>query len=121
MYSQFYDLFYCFFLWGLSPLSLSLRLTEFLFCSFSLCVVDFLHFLPVLHSIKLVHTDLKPENILFRDPAYRPNEQTRCSDSVNNTNSFPGIVIIDFGSATFEDQHHTRIVCTRHYRYALCF
>jgi dual-specificity kinase len=92
------------------------------FFTLSLCVVNFLNFHQVLHSIKLVHTDLKPENILFRDPAYRPpNQQTRYSDSAITTNSFPGIVIIDFGSATFEEQHHTRIVCTRHYRYTLCF
>jgi dual-specificity kinase len=67
-----------------------------------------------MHSIKLVHTDLKPENILFRDPTYRPDEETR--NSGVSTKPFPGIVIIDFGNATFEEQHHTRIVCTRHYR-----
>ena len=26
------------------------------------------------------------------------------------------IKLIDFGSATYEDQHHTSVVCTRHYR-----
>lgn len=25
-------------------------------------------------------------------------------------------VVIDFGSATYDDQHHTSIISTRHYR-----
>jgi hypothetical protein len=30
------------------------------------------------------------------------------------------IKVIDFGSATFDDQYHSSIVSTRHYRRALC-
>ncbi len=51
------------------------------------------------HSLTLIHTDLKPENILLVDS--------------NNPQS---IKLIDFGSATFENQHHSAVVSTRHYR-----
>lgn len=51
------------------------------------------------HSLTLIHTDLKPENILLVN-ANHPNE----------------IKLIDFGSATFEKQHHSAVISTRHYR-----
>lgn len=51
------------------------------------------------HSLTLIHTDLKPENILL----------------VDNKRSSP-IKLIDFGSATFESQHHSAVISTRHYR-----
>lgn len=68
-----------------------------------------------LHDIQLTHTDLKPENILFvcsdsdldYDPkAKRMIRRVRCSD----------IRLIDFGSATFQHEHHSTVVSTRHYR-----
>lgn len=68
-----------------------------------------------LHDIQLTHTDLKPENILFvcsdSDLEYDPKmkrmiRRIRCSD----------IRLIDFGSATFQHEHHSTIVSTRHYR-----
>uniref|UniRef100_A0A4Y0BKY2 Protein kinase domain-containing protein n=1 Tax=Anopheles funestus TaxID=62324 RepID=A0A4Y0BKY2_ANOFN len=73
-----------------------------------------------LHDSRLTHTDLKPENILFVDSEYsttssrifpvdRPSQSARrikCTD----------IRLIDFGSATFDDEHHSTIVSTRHYR-----
>ncbi|CAH7670373.1 kinase-like domain-containing protein [Phakopsora pachyrhizi] len=69
-----------------------------------------------LHELRLVHTDLKPENILLVDssatvaPLKRGSKQSkkilRCSE----------IRLIDFGSATFEDEYHASVVSTRHYR-----
>ncbi|CAK9796313.1 Serine/threonine-protein kinase Doa [Anthophora plagiata] len=68
-----------------------------------------------LHDNKLTHTDLKPENILFVDSDY---EVTYCAvkrremKRVKRTD----IRLIDFGSATFDHEHHSTIVSTRHYR-----
>ncbi|XP_011159153.2 probable dual specificity protein kinase madd-3 isoform X1 [Solenopsis invicta] len=73
-----------------------------------------------LHDNKLTHTDLKPENILFVDSDY--------DSSYNNKKLFlfkrrdmrrvkrTDIRLIDFGSATFDHEHHSTIVSTRHYR-----
>jgi serine/threonine protein kinase len=91
----------------------------------------------VLHDLRLIHTDLKPENILLvnndfnvvqvpipgkvcdnahqnlpclkisqRNGASRPKKILRSTD----------IRLIDFGSATFESEYHSTVVCTRHYR-----
>ncbi|KAL0489039.1 serine/threonine-protein kinase AFC2 [Acrasis kona] len=52
-----------------------------------------------MHSrLNLVHTDLKPENIL-----------------TNNEHDH-SIKVIDFGSATYNNQRHASIISTRHYR-----
>lgn len=63
-----------------------------------------------LHDLKLIHTDLKPENILLT-----------CSDFLKfKKNKLilknPLINIIDFGSAIFNDEYHSELVSTRHYR-----
>ena len=64
-----------------------------------------------LHNFQLIHTDLKPENILLKHSSYHSlrGDGRRVPDSND-------IVLIDFGSATFEYDHHTSIVSTRHYR-----
>lgn len=70
---------------------------------------------PVLHENQLTHTDLKPENILFVNSEFETlyNEHKSCEEkSVKNTS----IRVADFGSATFDHEHHTTIVATRHYR-----
>ncbi|XP_055323170.1 probable serine/threonine-protein kinase dyrk2 isoform X2 [Sitodiplosis mosellana] len=68
-----------------------------------------------LHDNRLTHTDLKPENILFVDSEYstcynhkksREIRKVKCTD----------VRLIDFGSATFDHEHHSTIVSTRHYR-----
>lgn len=88
------------------------------------------------HDLNLIHTDLKPENILLHDDTYqrkhlrsntiitsymnlnmsndkrRPEKPPKYSRILNN----PLIQIIDFGSAIFDDEYHSSIVCTRHYR-----
>lgn len=63
-----------------------------------------------MHDFELIHTDLKPENVLLR---YKGEETQQ--DGLLVPNSFD-VVLIDFGSATFEDDYHTTIVSTRHYR-----
>ncbi|XP_011260753.1 dual specificity protein kinase CLK2 isoform X3 [Camponotus floridanus] len=68
-----------------------------------------------LHDNKLTHTDLKPENILFVDSDYDStynNKKRRDMRRVKRTD----IRLIDFGSATFDHEHHSTIVSTRHYR-----
>jgi len=67
-----------------------------------------------LHDMKLTHTDLKPENILFRCDDY--DEVSSRSGKIIKVIRDPTIVLIDFGSATFEHEKKTRIVATRHYR-----
>ncbi|KAG1665923.1 hypothetical protein FOA52_004512 [Chlamydomonas sp. UWO 241] len=67
-----------------------------------------------MHELQLVHTDLKPENILLVSL-----ESSRASSSGGAASCVPSssaIKVIDFGSATFDDQYHSNIVSTRHYR-----
>lgn len=71
--------------------------------------------LAVLHDNKLTHTDLKPENILFVNSDYELTynlEKKRDERSVKST----AVRVVDFGSATFDHEHHSTIVSTRHYR-----
>jgi len=74
-----------------------------------------------LHDLHLVHTDLKPENILLVHnestvkqvpiPGKR-TPQCRNKKILESTE----IRLIDFGSATFEEEYHSSVVSTRHYR-----
>ncbi|KAI9012095.1 kinase-like domain-containing protein [Phycomyces nitens] len=75
------------------------------------------------HSLKLIHTDLKPENILLVNQpstglsAYKKVIMLFSKDQ--NTHSIlqdTEIRLIDFGSATFENDYHASIISTRHYR-----
>lgn len=94
----------------------------------------------VLHELHLVHTDLKPENILLVQNDYQfvnvpvPGKVSLlihcvCRSSLTHTilqrNVPPRakkvldsteIRLIDFGSATFEEEYHSSVVSTRHYR-----
>jgi len=68
-----------------------------------------------LHKLQLTHTDLKPENILFVNSdceTIYSAKKKRDTRRVKNTE----IRLIDFGSATFDHEHHSTIVSTRHYR-----
>ncbi|GLJ32595.1 hypothetical protein SUGI_0655800 [Cryptomeria japonica] len=79
-----------------------------------------------MHRLNLIHTDLKPENILFVSSEYEKfpnykNGSKRSFNSLDGTSYMKlpkktAIKLIDFGSATFEDQDHSSIISTRHYR-----
>ncbi|CAH0048997.1 unnamed protein product [Clonostachys solani] len=79
-----------------------------------------------LHDLNLIHTDLKPENILLCDQSYQTFTYSRripsSSTTVNRSATQRRVLLdteirlIDFGSATFEDEYHSSVVSTRHYR-----
>ncbi|KAF1914644.1 kinase-like domain-containing protein [Ampelomyces quisqualis] len=79
-----------------------------------------------LHDLNLIHTDLKPENILLVNNNYQTftyNRTVPSSSTTVNRNARhrkvlldPEIRLIDFGSATFNDEYHSSVVSTRHYR-----
>ncbi|KAF9048535.1 CMGC CLK protein kinase [Panaeolus papilionaceus] len=74
-----------------------------------------------LHELRLIHTDLKPENILLVKNDYRvvqipvPGKRNPSSKPKRILDS-TDIRLIDFGSATFEQEYHSSVVSTRHYR-----
>lgn len=80
----------------------------------------------VLHDLNLIHTDLKPENILLYQNDYQTFTYNRripsSSTTINRTASQRRVLLdteirlIDFGSATFEEEYHSSVVSTRHYR-----
>ncbi|KAI9721605.1 MAG: dual specificity protein kinase kns1 [Chrysothrix sp. TS-e1954] len=80
----------------------------------------------VLHDLNLIHTDLKPENILLVNNNYQTFTYSRTipssSKATTRTSKYrrvlldPNIRLIDFGSATFDDEYHSSVVSTRHYR-----
>jgi dual-specificity kinase len=70
---------------------------------------------------------LKPENILLCDATFQTYTYTKTipSSQIATTRQPPGqrrvllnseIRLIDFGSATFQDEYHSSVVSTRHYR-----
>uniref|UniRef100_G3QCD1 dual-specificity kinase n=1 Tax=Gasterosteus aculeatus aculeatus TaxID=481459 RepID=G3QCD1_GASAC len=63
-----------------------------------------------LHRNKLTHTDLKPENILFICSDY---DQRECEEKKLRSLD---VKVVDFGTATFDHEHHESLVSTRHYR-----
>lgn len=67
-----------------------------------------------MHDNKLTHTDLKPENILFVNSDYDVVE-TSGKKKYKRVKSAQ-VRLIDLGSATFDHEHHSLIVSTRHYR-----
>jgi dual-specificity kinase len=92
-------------------------------------------------ELNLIHTDLKPENIMFVSEEYRKashvvslasnrhiqfshdikRKQKGLLSSSNSELSTAAVLdtrikLIDFGSAIFEKDHHSSVVCTRHYR-----
>lgn len=80
----------------------------------------------VLHDLNLIHTDLKPENILLVNSDYQTFTYNRHVPSSSSTTDRQArhrkvlldteIRLIDFGSATFDDEYHSAVVSTRHYR-----
>lgn len=88
----------------------------------SLSALAFLH-----DDMRLAHTDLKPENILIdtmADPTaaefprasyWKPSSKNRTPGQYMRPAS-NAIRLIDFGNATYEDEHHSSIINTRQYR-----
>ena len=76
---------------------------------------DLCYSVNFLHRNRITHTDLKPENILFFDSAYSSGFDFASGSMINRVLN-PEIRLIDFGSATFNHEHHSTIVSTRHYR-----
>lgn len=82
--------------------------------------------MAVLHDLNLIHTDLKPENILLVGNSYQTFTYNRNIPSSSTTVQRVArqrrvlldteIRLIDFGSATFDDEYHSTVVSTRHYR-----
>ncbi|ORX60813.1 kinase-like protein [Piromyces finnis] len=72
-----------------------------------------------IHSLKLIHTDLKPENIMIvnnkSDTISKTDDKSKKKKKIKVLRSTE-IQLIDFGSATFEDEYHSSVVSTRHYR-----
>lgn len=69
-----------------------------------------------MHSFHLIHTDLKPENILFLNDDVVMVDRPSGSKVASRLPPSDGIRLIDFGSATFEEDYHSTVVSTRHYR-----
>ncbi|KAF5461571.1 hypothetical protein F2P56_017657 [Juglans regia] len=78
-----------------------------------------------MHDLHLIHTDLKPENILLvssehiKLPGCKLAMVQRFSSDEMQFRCLPkssAIKLIDFGSTAFDNQNHSSIVSTRHYR-----
>uniref|UniRef100_A0A8C8F1I0 dual-specificity kinase n=1 Tax=Oncorhynchus tshawytscha TaxID=74940 RepID=A0A8C8F1I0_ONCTS len=68
-----------------------------------------------LHRNKLTHTDLKPENILFVNSDYDMEYNAKMKRDERTLKNLD-VKVVDFGNATFDHEHHTSVVSTRHYR-----
>uniref|UniRef100_A0A8C1IF55 dual-specificity kinase n=1 Tax=Cyprinus carpio TaxID=7962 RepID=A0A8C1IF55_CYPCA len=68
-----------------------------------------------LHRNKLTHTDLKPENILFVDSNYNIKYNSKMKRDEKTLKRLD-VKVVDFGNATYDHEHHTSLVSTRHYR-----
>lgn len=69
-----------------------------------------------MHTLSLIHTDLKPENILFLDEEVTLATRPAGSKLATRLPQQTSVRLIDFGSATFEEDYHSSVVSTRHYR-----
>jgi len=95
-------------------------------CKYRMLLVRSRLICKVLHDLNLIHTDLKPENILLVNGQYQTFTYGRWIPSSSHTVSRKAaqrrvlldteIRLIDFGSATFDDEYHSSVVSTRHYR-----
>ncbi|XP_065321607.1 dual specificity protein kinase CLK2-like [Gordionus sp. m RMFG-2023] len=68
-----------------------------------------------LHENHITHTDLKPENMLFIDSSFVTLYDKSTSKRYMKVKK-TAIKLIDFGSATFDHEHHSSLISTRHYR-----
>ncbi|XP_017575783.1 dual specificity protein kinase CLK4b isoform X1 [Pygocentrus nattereri] len=75
-------------------------------------IFNAVHFL---HQNKLTHTDLKPENILFVDSDFDIEYNGKLKRDERTLKNLD-VKVVDFGNATYDHEHHTSVVSTRHYR-----
>ncbi|KAJ3017808.1 UNVERIFIED_CONTAM: dual specificity protein kinase kns1 [Siphonaria sp. JEL0065] len=66
-----------------------------------------------MHGLRLIHTDLKPENLMLESNVCLPHVPGK-----NNARELASarLRLIDFGSAIFDEDYHSSVVSTRHYR-----
>ncbi|CDH51957.1 cmgc clk protein kinase [Lichtheimia corymbifera JMRC:FSU:9682] len=69
-----------------------------------------------IHELEMIHTDLKPENILLKNHDYDTVLASHTKRGTTRILRKTDIVLIDFGSATFQHGYHSAVVSTRHYR-----
>ena len=69
-----------------------------------------------LHENGLTHTDLKPENMLFVNDDYVEANRGVSDPETVRVLKETHMRLIDFGSATFDHDHHPTTVTTGHYR-----
>ncbi|CAK9164511.1 unnamed protein product [Ilex paraguariensis] len=73
-----------------------------------------------MHDLRLIHTDLKPENILLVSSEFvKLPVCKRIASDETHFRCLPkssAIKLIDFGSTAYDNQNHSSIVSTRHYR-----
>ncbi len=68
-----------------------------------------------MHDNRVTHTDLKPENVLFLTNDWVVESVPGAKKPVRRMRD-TRVKLVDFGSATFEWEHHSAVVSTRHYR-----
>jgi serine/threonine protein kinase len=78
-------------------------------------IINFTYFFQFLHENHLTHTDLKPENILFVSQDWYTEFCPATKRNIRRMRD-TRVKLIDFGSATFDWEHHSSVVSTRHYR-----
>ncbi|KAI9330754.1 kinase-like domain-containing protein [Obelidium mucronatum] len=64
-----------------------------------------------MHGLRLIHTDLKPENLMLESSACRTQVGNAARELLSAR-----LRLIDFGSAIFDEDYHSSVVSTRHYR-----
>merc|ERR1712136_463977 len=70
------------------------------------------HSVAFLHAMHLTHTDLKPENILLKNDDYYKQDHDKHGPDYRIPVSSE-IRLIDFGGATFANDHHSSMINTR--------
>ncbi|OMH83151.1 Serine/threonine-protein kinase AFC2 [Zancudomyces culisetae] len=69
-----------------------------------------------MHCLNMIHTDLKPENILLINSDYETLEIGPKKTIKTKILKSTKVSLIDFGSTTFDNEYHSKVVSTRHYR-----
>eukprot|EP00494_Astrolonche_serrata_P028891 UN29158 len=73
------------------------------------------HAIAFCHTLDLTHTDLKPENVLLAYDDYEKVYDEKHGAAYRVPRRVD-VRLIDFGGATFADDHHSQMINTRQYR-----